>query len=150
MYTCSLIITPKSSGGSFVAHLGIARCFGLYYIYTIMYICFISSGKERLQRSVLHMREGAAGEELVGLAFKGMSCTPVLVLHGHCGCRSQLAHSFPDLLYTVDSHDDHVCMLQHTEQNSELKVLDSVVQVWMLTCTSTLSRMLRRRSSIWH
>ena len=54
----------------------------------------------------------------MGLAFKGMSCTPVLVLHGHCGCRSQLAHSFPDLLYTVDSHDDHVCMLQHTEQNS--------------------------------
>lgn len=30
-----------------------------------------NTGKERLQRSVLHMREGAVGEELVGLAFKG-------------------------------------------------------------------------------
>ena len=29
------------------------------------------TGKERLQRSVLHMRDGAVGEELVGLAFKG-------------------------------------------------------------------------------
>ena len=29
------------------------------------------AGKEKLQRSVLHMREGTAGEELVGLAFRG-------------------------------------------------------------------------------
>ncbi|CAL5228225.1 g11315 [Coccomyxa viridis] len=36
-----------------------------------IYILRGGSGKERLQRSVLHMREGAAGEELVGLAFKG-------------------------------------------------------------------------------
>ena len=31
------------------------------------------TGKDRLQRSVLQMREGAAGEELVGLAFRGAS-----------------------------------------------------------------------------
>ena len=30
-----------------------------------------AAGKEKLQRSVLHMREGAAGEQVVGLAFKG-------------------------------------------------------------------------------
>ncbi len=33
------------------------------------------AGKDRLQRSVLQMREGVAGEELVGLAFRGALLT---------------------------------------------------------------------------
>lgn len=37
--------------------------------------CAMLAGKDRLQRSVLQMREGAAGEELVGLAFRGASLT---------------------------------------------------------------------------
>ncbi|CAK0785749.1 hypothetical protein CVIRNUC_008960 [Coccomyxa viridis] len=36
-----------------------------------IYVLRGGSGKEKLQRSVLHMREGAAGEQVVGLAFKG-------------------------------------------------------------------------------
>ncbi len=43
-------------------------------------MCAAPTGKERLQRSVLHMREGAAGEELVGLAFKGKFELPLCSL----------------------------------------------------------------------